>query len=535
MEFRFSGFDASSVYKPFDFKDAQCPPTTLGPYDLISIIGQTKYNPIISPPEGLTTIDPAWAAACYAAAFQGNDPPFALKPESNLVPSPTSVAPLPTATPASPISNIPAIPKQTNLPRSSLVKLTTQTAMDPPKTNPSSPVVGDPTTPSQSTSIVAAYPASSSKSRKNLYDPSINIQTSATHLAPAIDPQSGNRPSDPILPATLATTLINAGANDPSRTSPAYITQIASGTPIASRTASEGSTINDPDFAPDPSSIIRSLTLEAGEAITVSGYRLSIDPSNSFLAVGSSTWFLQATPVAGSAALPLGTSWATAVLVSQPTAGSQISAPGKKVAETPPTTLLVFFPMNNGEGPSSIKPPSVTSTVTAITVNGQTYNGNVVSGFVGNGETLRPGQVITVSGTPISIPAAGASVLHSALTVLPMSADNRPTELASAGNLGSQQGASLVVIGSQTLTPGEVITVSGTPVSLAANPTEIVVGSSTQGLASYIINGFGGQNPTISTFKGRASRVRWDRTVLATSMIIGIWGVFGDTCIGCGG
>ncbi len=47
------------------------------------------------------------------------------------------------------------------------------------------------------------------------------------------------------------------------------------------------------------------------------------------------------------------------------------------------------------------------------------------------------------------------------------------------------------MVGSQTLTAGGAVTVSGTEVSLAAGGGDVVVGTSTEVLAPYISAGFG--------------------------------------------
>lgn len=62
--------NGSETYS-FDFADAHCPPASLEGTNYLSIVGQTGYNPVISPPAGLTLIDPAWNANCHAADFQG--------------------------------------------------------------------------------------------------------------------------------------------------------------------------------------------------------------------------------------------------------------------------------------------------------------------------------------------------------------------------------------------------------------------------------------------------------------------------------
>jgi len=61
------------------------------------------------------------------------------------------------------------------------------------------------------------------------------------------------------------------------------------------------------------------------------------------------------------------------------------------------------------------------------------------------------------------------------------------------------------IVGGQTLTPGGVITVSGTRVSLSADETAVVVGSSTEGLGGYIIGGFGGSGGNGSNSGGNGT------------------------------
>lgn len=78
------------------------------------------------------------------------------------------------------------------------------------------------------------------------------------------------------------------------------------------------------------------------------------------------------------------------------------------------------------------------------------------------------------------------------------------------------------IIGSQTLTPGGVVTADGTTISLAASGTEVVVGTSTEGLGGYITAGFGGgANGTVGVgFAGVADRRRVSLWVEAVSLVV---------------
>lgn len=62
------------------------------------------------------------------------------------------------------------------------------------------------------------------------------------------------------------------------------------------------------------------------------------------------------------------------------------------------------------------------------------------------------------------------------------------------------------VIGSKTLAPGAVITVQGILVSPTATPTDMVIGTSTEGLGGFIKSGLGGAAASSTPFEGSAGR-----------------------------
>jgi len=73
------------------------------------------------------------------------------------------------------------------------------------------------------------------------------------------------------------------------------------------------------------------------------------------------------------------------------------------------------------------------------------------------------------------------------------------------------------------LTPGGVITASGTRISLAADVSNVAVGTSSEGLGGYILGGFGnvggsngtGVQPFTGDADGRHKRL-WIETMLCT-------------------
>ncbi len=81
------------------------------------------------------------------------------------------------------------------------------------------------------------------------------------------------------------------------------------------------------------------------------------------------------------------------------------------------------------------------------------------------------------------------------------------------------------IVGSQTLTAGGVITVSGTRVSLAAGESDVVIGSSTEALAPYITAGFGvGTNGSgVQVFAGGAEgKCGWGWKVIGMVGLVGL-------------
>ncbi|KAK0517451.1 hypothetical protein JMJ35_000606 [Cladonia borealis] len=120
--------------------------------------------------------------------------------------------------------------------------------------------------------------------------------------------------------------------------------------------------------------------------------------------------------------------------------------------------------------------------------------------------TLTPGGLITLSGTPISLaPSATALIIGSNTMPLNASPNVPPPPLTIGSQIFTANSATQYIIGSQTLTPGGVITVSGTRVSLAADDTAAVVGTSTEGLGPLITAGLG-QGPGPSSGNGNGNR-----------------------------
>lgn len=154
-----------------------------------------------------------------------------------------------------------------------------------------------------------------------------------------------------------------------------------------------------------------------------------------------------------------------------------------------------------------------------ISIKGSGYTANAASDFVIAGQTLTPGGVITADGIAISYASDALGVVIGSSTQFFTTPKPPGPTISVAGSEYTANAATDFVIAGQTLTPGGAITVDGTPISYAADKSDVVIGTSTEavGLGSYIIGGFGngidsasntaaqGGNHSAIAFTGRAS------------------------------
>ncbi|KAL8726297.1 MAG: hypothetical protein Q9166_006799 [cf. Caloplaca sp. 2 TL-2023] len=127
-------------------------------------------------------------------------------------------------------------------------------------------------------------------------------------------------------------------------------------------------------------------------------------------------------------------------------------------------------------------PNSLYSFPQFITIDGKIATRNSASQYILGTQTLKAGVGILVDGTPVSLqPSADTLVVGS--RTMPFAVSPTDDIIAVGGftftrGSGSGSGSDLIV-GFQTLTPGAAVTISGTPISLAALGTAVIVGSST--------------------------------------------------------
>ena len=167
--------------------------------------------------------------------------------------------------------------------------------------------------------------------------------------------------------------------------------------------------------------IIDQQTLTSGGSITVKNVQISLPTQGASIVIGSSTFALLPTP--------LQTSPPVTAAPTTPSFGGSISVAGSPIPYQSSGSALIF----------------------------------------GGSTTLTPGGTVTIANTPLALPASGSSIIigSSTLTLTPSPLVTPPPTKAGA-----------IAIQGQTLTPGGVITISGTTISYPASGSAIVLGGS---------------------------------------------------------
>ena len=247
---------------------------------------------------------------------------------------------------------------------------------------------------------------------------------------------------------------------------------------------------------------IGSQTLNPGGAVTVAGTQISLPSGASYVLVGSSTVSLVTPPAITSS--PSILSFAGQAYTANPSNGAfviggQTLTPGGAitVADTPISLPLgSSYALVGSSTVALIGSPVATNTPKILTFAGQTYTADSNDGaFTIAGQTITPGGAITVSGTRISLSPSTTADAYAVIgsSTIPLEPATAGLDLLTfGGKVYTANSFTDFVIGGQTLTPGGIITVDGTPISLAPTATDAVVGTSTVGIGGYIMNGFNG-------------------------------------------
>jgi hypothetical protein len=234
-------------------------------------------------------------------------------------------------------------------------------------------------------------------------------------------------------------------------------------------------------------------TLLPGSVTVIDGETISLAPSGTAIVVGGITSVLpQIQNRLPPPLLTVGTLTITGNAASQYffapqetlTPGGAITVSGTVISLGSSADYLVVGGSTQPLPAQTLSRPSALITPPPVTVGNGIYNpvpGSGTSYLIG-GSLLTPGGVITVAGTTVSL-ALGASylVVNGATTTLLSGPviTNPPLLTISTSIFTALPGdGTTFVIDGQTLTPGGIITVSGTVISLSPSATALVFGSS---------------------------------------------------------
>lgn len=234
--------------------------------------------------------------------------------------------------------------------------------------------------------------------------------------------------------------------------------------------------------------VVAGQTLTPGGQIMVAGTPISLNPSADVAVVGGSTQLLTTSaPSPNPAVIKFAGSTYTANAASQFVVAGQTLTPGGQI--TVSSTPISLNPSADvavvGGSTQFLAIATPSPNVAVMTFAGSTYTANAASQFVVAGQTLTPGGQITVSNTPLSLASSGnLAVIGTSTQLLTTPAPaSIPAVLTFAGSTYTANSASQFIIAGQTLTPGGIITASGTPISMPQGTNIAVVGTSTQTLA----------------------------------------------------
>ena len=491
------------VLDPLTIKDLACPTWGLGRRTsangkVDTTIGP-PWLPLIVPPSEAFFLDPTWADLCTGMesdwfalkTFAIFDPPIALTVESRLVPF--SVSADPTASP---------VPTQAEAP--------VDPTIDPP-INPTT----DPTTGLGGNSILSSNAARPASSPVN---PTSPVRT-GDPVANSPRPSLGKDPNDPVAPADSALKADEPPA-DPSNPSSTgldplhdsqYISSVdpnSSGQPYWAQgddvlPQNQASVQEAPvlSFAGSiytlnqaSQFLVAGETLTPGGVVTVSGMPISMDSDASIAVIGGSTQLLKDAAVTPKPVLTFAGSVYTAGFSNEffiagktLTKGGVIVIDGTRLSLNPSGTTVVIG--------SSTQAPSV-PIITAepgqrkiLTFHGSTYTADGSSNFIVDGQTLAQGSAITADGTQVSYDQAGFRIIvgNTGTQILAATRVNDPeqeTVLTFDGSTYTADSSTNFVIDGHTLSKGGVTTVDGTRLSYDPEGSEVVIGTSTQSLAT---------------------------------------------------
>lgn len=268
---------------------------------------------------------------------------------------------------------------------------------------------------------------------------------------------------------------------------------------------------------PTPGVVIGSETLTPGQTTTINGVPIVVPTAagGTRVVVGDSTVAVNPAPT-GPSVLTVGDSTVTANPQGQFVVGSQTLTPGGPAITVDGSTLSVgpsgSVAVVNGVTQTLGNAPLITA-APVLTMGGKTISATVIGGtteyVLGSDRTLTPGGVLTLDGTTYSMPkkGSGSTVVVNGVT---STLSNPELPVLTLGYQTSitatvKDGTTAFVLGSgKTLTPGGVITVSGTTYSMPqdGSGSTIVVNGVTSSLNALPVLTIGEQSSITATIEG---------------------------------
>ena len=287
------------------------------------------------------------------------------------------------------------------------------------------------------------------------------------------------------------------------------------GLEVAIQTISVGSQTFKIALEPHAGFAINGQTQAPGSVVTINDVVISLPTAGSAIIVGSSTIPLGfiTTATAGSQTFmislaPSGglvidsqtilqgqASYVKGIFVSLPIPGPNVIIGSSTITLDPFNTITAsgqIFTLS-----PFLSPGNMLGSTETVTIDGQTFtlSPGPSPEVIINSQTLTPGEATTIDGIPFSLPLSGFSVTIGTSTIA-LSPDN--PEIISAGSqaLRVEKGpSSALIVDGRTITPGGEGVIVGITISLPTSGTDLVVGTSSIGLAPLIMSGFG-INPT---------------------------------------
>ncbi|KAI4100307.1 MAG: hypothetical protein L6R37_005562 [Teloschistes peruensis] len=229
------------------------------------------------------------------------------------------------------------------------------------------------------------------------------------------------------------------------------------------------------------------------QAITISGTSISLSPSGSVVVIDGSVIPASGRPPNITPAPEVFT--ASRISFSRDAGsniiiGTQTLIPGGQaitVSGTPISLLATGNAVVVGDSTVPIPSPGITAPPSPglLTFDGFTFSRGPGSDLILGSQTLIPGApALTISGISISLLASGTAIAVGSSTLpIPAATTPPPDTFTIDGFTFTRGPNSDLILNGQTLTPGApALTISGTPISLPATPTAIIINGITDPL-----------------------------------------------------